>query len=196
MLHVQQPEVLRVSGLSALAGAVSGGCAFLFAQAPAAAVTLDDLKGLSVQTRATYNMRIRREQGEFSPQATHVMKFRISDEGRIVGETVRTTTTPRGPRSRSHKMNARIGKPGDSPAGGEGLWLIDGDKLVLLRTFDTGGFKAEIEFKGTGAAMTCTYRAPFVREEGKAGIRRQSVVGGPVTILSATQTSSDCKVSR
>jgi hypothetical protein len=163
---------------------------------PADALTLDDLKGISIQTRATYNMRIRREQGEFSPQATHVMKLKISDEGRIVGETVRTTTTPRGPRSRTHKMNARIGKPGDSPAGGQGLWLIDGDKLVLLRTFDTGGFKAEIEFKRTGAAMTCIYRAPFVREEGKAGIRRESVIGGPVTILSATQTSSDCKVSR
>ena len=163
---------------------------------PADALTLDDLRGISIQTRATYNMRIRREQGEFSPQATHVMKLKISDEGRIVGETVRTTTTPRGPRSRTHKMNARIGKPGDSPAGGQGLWLIDGDKLVLLRTFDTGGFKAEIEFKRTGAAMTCIYRAPFVREEGKAGIRRESVIGGPVTILSATQTSSDCKVSR
>jgi hypothetical protein len=164
--------------------------------APAGAITLEELKGVSVQTRATYNMRIRRAEGEFSPQATHVMKFKIDNEGRVVGETVRTVHTPRGPRSRSHKMNAPIGKPGVPPAGGEGLWLIDGDKLVLLRTFETGGFKAEIEFKGSGSGMTCTYRAPFVREEGKAGIRRDGVVGGQVTILSATQTSSDCRVSR
>jgi hypothetical protein len=164
--------------------------------APASALTLEDLKGLSVQTRATYNMRIRRAEGEFSPQATHTMKFKISEEGRVVGETVRTTTTPRGPKSRSHKMQARIGTPGQSPAGGEGLWLIDGDKLVLLRTFDAGGFKAEIEFKGSGTAMSCTYRAPFVREEGKGNIQRDAIVGGQVTILSATQTSSDCRVSR
>jgi hypothetical protein len=94
-------------------------------------------------------------------------------------------------------MKARIGKPGESAAGGDRLWLIDGDKLMLLRAFETGGFKGEIEFKGIGAAMTCVYRAPFVREEGKGNIRsKQSVVGGPVTILSATQTASDCKVTR
>lgn len=67
---------------------------------------------------------------------------------------------------------------------------------MLLRTFEAGGFKAEIEFKGTGNAMTCSYRAPFVREEGKNTRMQQSVVGGPVTILSATQTSSDCRISR
>lgn len=172
------------------------GCVLTLAPAPASAITLEELKGLSIQTRATYNMRIRRAEGEFSPQATHVMKFKIDNEGRVVGETVRTIHTPRGLRSRSNKMNAPIGTPGEPAAGGEGLWLIDGDKLVLLRTFEAGGFKAEIEFKGSGAGMTCTYRAPFVREEGKAGIRRDGVIGGQVTILSATQTSSECRVTR
>lgn len=83
------------------------------------------------------------------------------------------------------------------PQAGTEFGLIDGDKLVVLRAFEAGGFKGEIEFKGDGAAMTCSYRAPFVREEGRSNIRSgTSVVGGPVTILSATQTSSDCKVSR
>ena len=44
--------------------------------------------------------------------------------------------------------------------------------------------------------MTCSYRAPFVREEGKNVRMQQGVVGGPVTILSATQTASDCRVTR
>jgi hypothetical protein len=175
--------------------AIGFGLVLLAAPTPANAVTLEDLKGISVQTRANYNMRIRRAQGEFSPQATHVMKFKIDGEGNVAGQTTRTVTTPRGPQSRSHTIKARIGKPGQSPVGGEALWLIDGDKLVLLRTFDAGGFKAEIEFKGSGNAMTCSYRAPFVREDGK-NIRREAVVGGQVTILSATQTSSDCKVAR
>jgi hypothetical protein len=44
--------------------------------------------------------------------------------------------------------------------------------------------------------MTCTYRAPFVREDGKNVRMKQGVIGGPVTILSATQTGSDCRVTR
>jgi hypothetical protein len=173
-------------------------CAFATALAcqPADAITLDELKGLNIQARVNYNMRIRRAEGEFSTQATHVMKFKIDDDGVIVGQINRTVTTPRGPRSQTFPMKARIGKPGEPPMGGHGIWLIDGDKLVVLRTFEAGGFKGEIEFKGAGNDMTCSYRAPFVREEGKNTRMQQGVVGGPVTILSATQTSSDCKVAR
>ena len=162
----------------------------------ASAITLDELKGVNLRVRVNYDMRIRRAEGEFSTQATHVMTFKIDDEGRITGQVNRSVTTPRGPRTNSFAMKARIGKPGEPAIGGHGLWLIDGDKLVLLRAFEAGGFKGEIQFKGTGAAMTCTYRAPFVREDGKNVRMQQGVVGGPVTILSATQTGSDCRVTR
>ena len=192
MLHLQQPEILRVIRLSLAALALMPAPI----PEPARAVTLEELKGASLQVRVTYNMRIRRAEGEFPTQATHVMKFKIDEEGRIAGEVNRTVTTPRGPRTRTHPMKARIGKPGEPAMGGDGLWLIDGDKLVLLRAFDAGGFKAEIEFKGSGQAMTCSYRAPFVREDGKNIRMQQGVVGGPVTILSAKQTSSDCRVTR
>jgi hypothetical protein len=192
MLQLQRPEILRVIRSSLVSLALVPA----LLPEPARAVTLEDLKGASLQVRASYNMRIRRAEGEFTTQATHVMKFKIDEEGRIVGEVNRTVTTPRGPRTRTHPMKARIGTPGEPQMGGHGLWLIDGDKLVLLRAFDAGGFKAEIEFKGSGQAMTCSYRAPFVREEGKNVRMQQSVVGGPVTVLSATQTSSDCRVTR
>lgn len=193
MLYIQQPEVLRVTRqvLAALALAVAA------VPLPAGAITLEELAGITIQARATYNMRIRRAEGEFATQATHVMKFKIEPDGAITGQVNRTVTTPRGPRTRSSPMKARIGKPSEAASGVDRLWLIDGDKLVLLRAHEAGGFKGEIEFKSTGATMTCTYRAPFVREEGKGNIRsKQSVVGGPVTILSATQKSSDCKVTR
>ncbi len=193
MLHLQQPQVLRVIRYLAIALAF----AVIADPVPASAITLEELKGIGIQARANYNMRIRRAEGEFNTQMTMVLKFKIDDEGRILGENTRTVTTPRGPRSRVLAMKARIGTPGQPAAGGDGIWLIDGDKLVVLRAFDAGGFKGEIEFKGAGAAMTCTYRAPFVREEGKGNIRTQSsVVGGPVTVLNATQTGSDCRIAR
>jgi hypothetical protein len=157
MLHIQQQEILRVTR-HVLAGFILT-VALATIPAPAGAVTLEDLKGVNLQVRTTYNMRIRRAEGDFSTQATHAMKFKIDEEGRILGQVNRTVTTPRGPRTNSFGMKARIGKPGEPAIGGHGLWLIDGDKLVLLRAFDAGGFKAEIEFKGSGPAMTCSYRA-------------------------------------
>lgn len=117
MLHVQQPEILRVIRAAALALVLAS----IFGSAPASAVTLEDIKGITLQARANYNMRIRRAEGDFTTQATHVMKFKIDGEGGIKGQVNRTVTTPRGPRTRSHPMDARIGKPGESPVGGDRL---------------------------------------------------------------------------
>jgi hypothetical protein len=164
--------------------------------APSGALTMDDLQGITIQTRVNYDMRIRRKEGTFDTQMTMVWKFKFDETGRVTGDMTRTVTTPRGPRTRTTPMKGRIGKPGEPATGGQGIWLIDGEKLILLRAFDAGGFKAEIEFSGAPPQMKCTIRAPFVREEGSANIRAQSVVGGPVTILSARQTSSDCRVAR
>ena len=79
----------------------------------AQAITLEELKGVSIQASSTYNMRIRRAEGEFNTQMTMVLKFKIDEEGRIFGENTRTVTTPHGPRSKSLPMKARIGKPGE-----------------------------------------------------------------------------------
>ena len=142
-------------------------------------------------------MRIRRAEGIFDTQMVMVWKFKIDPEGRVSGEMTRTVTTPRGPREQTTPMRGRIDKPGSPALGGEGLWLLEGDKLVLLRTFEAGGMKAEIEFSGKAPDLKCSIRAPFVREEGEPEIRAsQSVVGGPVTILNAVQKTSDCRLTR
>lgn len=116
MLYVQQPEVLRVSGLWLAAFGL------VLVSQPANAITLDELKGLGIQARANYSMRIRRAEGDFNTQMTMVLKFKIDDEGRIIGENTRTVTTPRGPRTRVLPMKARIGQPGEPAAGGHGIW--------------------------------------------------------------------------
>lgn len=171
--------------------------ALLMTTLPARAITLEDLQNLAIQTRVNYDMRIRRAEGTFDTQMTMVWKMKIDPDGRVMGEMTRTVTTPRGPRSKSTPMRGRIDKPGSPASGGEGLWLIEGDKLVLLRAFEAGGFKAEIAFSRAGDAMKCTIRAPFVREDGAQNIRTaDSVVGGPVTVLSAAQRSAECRVTR
>lgn len=84
-------------------------------------MTLEDLKGVTLPLRASYDMHVRRAEGDFATQANHTMKFKIDNEGGIVGQVNRTVTTPRGPRTRSHQMKARIGKPGEPVMGGHGL---------------------------------------------------------------------------
>ena len=162
---------------------------------PARAITLQDLKGVSVETQLVYDATVRRAEGDFKSQMTVVLKFQVDEEGRMRGEVTRTVKTPFGPRSKSNPMFARIGIAGEPQGGGHGVWLLDGDKLILLRTLEQGGFKLEIEFKGSGKSMTCTARAPLVREEGAAEIKsQQSVVGGPVTFLNAQERSTKCKI--
>jgi hypothetical protein len=165
--------------------------------APASAISIEDLQNATIQTRVNYDMRIRRAEGTFDTQMVMVWKFKIDGEGRISGEMTRTVTTPRGPRARTTPMGGRIDKPGSPALGGDGLWLFEDDKLVLLRAFEAGGLKAEIQFTGQAPNLKCTIRAPFVREEGAGPIRSsQSVVGGPVTVLNAVQKSSDCRLTR
>ncbi len=164
--------------------------------APVSAITIEELQGITIQTRVNYDMRVRRAEGTFDTQMNMVWKFMVDPEGRFSGEMTRTVTTPRGPRSQITPMRGRIDKPGSPALGGEGLWLIEGDKLVLLRAFEAGGFKAEIEFSGKAPDLKCTIRAPFVREEGKEIRSSTSVVGGPVTVLSAVQKSAECRLTR
>ncbi len=179
--------------------AIVGGAilALLMQAAPASAITIEDLQGAIIQSRVNYDMRVRRAEGTFDTEMVMVWKFKIDPEGRVLGEMTRTVTAPRGPRAQTTPMRGRIDKPGTPALGGDGLWLLEGDKLVLLRAFEAGGLKAEIEFTGKGPNFKCSIRAPFVREEGAREIRTsQSVVGGPVTVLNAVQKSSDCKLTR
>ena len=183
-----QPQrmMIRTTALAAIAA-----CGLI---AGAHALTAEDLEGVSLETTVTYAMRVKRPQGTFTPQVTMTMKFAVKD-GVVVGTVTRSSQSTRGNRTNTNKMHAPLGVVGKPPAGGEGLWAIEDDKLVLLRAFTSGGFRAEISFQGGGANMTCTIRAPFVREQGKGPIQTQDPPGGAlVTILEAVQKSADCKV--
>jgi len=168
-------------------------CLFLMQAGAALALTVEDLHGAKIELRVNYDMRVRRAEGDFSTTMDVLWRMSVSD-GKISGSVTRTVTTPRGPRTRSHQMNGAIGQPKQAATGsGHALWILEGDKLTLLRTFETGGLKAEITINGS----SCTVRAPLVREQGAGNTKRSdSVVGGSVEVLSARQTSGSCRISR
>jgi hypothetical protein len=166
----------------------------LAAPTSAQSVTVEELVGASIQGSAGFNMRVRNPRGEFPSHMTWSFRMAIGPAGKIDGSATRTVTTPKGPQSKTQKMGGTIGVPGAGSDGeGNRLWLLDGDKLTLLRTFGTGGFKAEVTLNGS----SCTVRAVMVREEGAGATRRsEGVVGGPVTVLSMTPTgSTSCRIT-
>jgi hypothetical protein len=183
---LQHKMTIRTTALAAVAA-----CGLM---TEARALTAEDLQGVNIETAVTYAMRVKRPQGTFTPEVTMTMKFAVKD-GVVVGTFTRSSESPAGKRTNTNKMHAPLGLVGKPPSGGEGRWSIEDDKLVLLRTFVSGGFRAEISFQGRGADMTCTIRAPFVREPGKGPIQTQDTPGGPpITILEAAQKSADCKI--
>lgn len=167
----------------------------LVAPSSAQAVTVEELAGASIQASAGFNMRVRNDRGEFPSHMTWSMRMTIGPEGKFTASSTRTVTTPKGPQSKSQNGSGTIGVPGKG-ADGEGnrLWILEGDKLTLLRTFGTGGFKVDITLNGS----SCTLRAVMVREEGAGSTRRANSVtnSGPVTVLSMTPTgSTSCRIT-
>ena len=160
----------------------------------ALALTVEELNGASLDMTTGYAMRVKRAEGIFSTNMTVSWRLKVGSEGTIKGTITRTVTTPRGPRTSSRPMSGSIGVPKQVAIGsGHALWLLDGDKLTLLRTFEAGGIKAEITINGS----TCSVRAPMVQEQGAGNTRRSnSVVGGAVEVLSSTPTSASCRISR
>lgn len=167
----------------------------LFTPSGAQAVTVEDLNGATIQGSAGFNTRVRNAKGEFQSHLTWSFRMNIGAEGKVSGTSTRTVTTPKGPQSKSQAMGGTIGVPG-AGGGGEGnrLWVLEGDKLTLLRTFSTGGFKVDITLNGS----SCSMRAVMVREEGAGSTRRTNAVtdAGPVTVLSMTPSGTpSCRIN-
>lgn len=165
----------------------------------ASAVTIEELAGAKIDAVVNLDQHVQFQAREWRQVGTQHFRFSIGAGGEISGSFTRSGSNPRGERmSQTTAIKAAIGKPGQSNVAGEGhrVWILDGDKLTLLRAFAAGGIKIEITFAGSGSGMTCSARAAFAREEGAGRPRFKGIGGGQIEMLSATQTSSTCRVSR
>ena len=160
------------------------------------AVTVESLQGAVIEASSLYDTRIRLDGREFDAQTRWSVRMSVGAAGAFNASFVRVGIFQgREKGSLNRSLSGTIGSPQQAGAG-HSLWLLAGDKLILLRTFEAGGFKAEITLNPDG--KTCTLRAPLAREVGAGNTRMQSAArpGSKVEVLSATQVSSNCKVSR
>ena len=162
----------------------------------AQALTVEDLQGATISIDVLYDTRIRLEGREMDAQTRWTMRMTIGSGGTTSGNFQRVGIY----QGRNMGTIARsfAGKIGTPVERGEGhnLWLLSGDKLIMLRTFAVGGLKAEITFGAGG--KSCSVRAPLAREMGAGNTKMDSAArpGAKVEVLSATQASSSCSVSR
>jgi hypothetical protein len=162
----------------------------------ASAVTLDSLQGAVIEASSMYNTHIRLDGREFDAQTRWSVRMSIGGAGAFNASFVRVGIYQgREMGSLNRSLAGTIGTP-QQAGKGHSVWLLSGDKLILLRTFEAGGFKAEISLSADG--KSCSLRAPLAREVGAGNTRMQSAArpGSQVEVLTATQTSSTCKVSR
>ena len=69
--------------------------------------------------------------------------------------------------------------------------------LTFVRTLPSGAYRVNIAFAHAADVPTCTVTGAFARENGRGPIQLISPFSGDrVTILSARQVASNCKVTR
>jgi hypothetical protein len=162
----------------------------------AQAVTIESLQGTSVDVTALYDAHIVLEGREMNAQTRWHMRMRIESGGSLNGSFERTAIYQgRDVGALGRAFSGKIGTPADR-GDGHLLWLLSGNKLILLRTFEVGGVKAEISLSADG--RSCSARAPLVREVGAGNTRMKSAArqGAKVEVLSSQQVSSNCTLSR
>ena len=77
------------------------------------------------------------------------------------------------------------------------VWLFNEGTLTALRTFKGGAYKREFIFAKAGQGLTCKVRDAFAREVGREFVTMNSSIdNAPTKIISSTQTSSTCRVTK
>jgi len=163
-------------------------------------VTAEMLQGATVEATVSYDMRGTRDGEPFASPGSVTYALSFGAGGAFTGSVTRTSINRRGgPVTSTVPMSGILGSPREvsSRMSGHVVWLLSGNTLRMLRTYQTGGKTAVITF-GAGA-RTCSIHSPFAREVGAGGDIRRGSIGGrvqDVAISSAREVSSHCRVSR
>jgi hypothetical protein len=76
------------------------------------------------------------------------------------------------------------------------LWILEGNTLVQMRTYESGGHMQRITLSRGGGGLTCTSNLAHVREVGGGDIKGQGAIHRKVEILEIRPTGSSCQVSK
>jgi hypothetical protein len=181
------------------AGYCVGFCC-MAATAPASgqAITPESLQGSTIVATVNYEVQWRRGGEDLAGPGSVTYRLNFAAGGTYTGSVTRTGQSRRGPTSATQQFSGTLGRAREAKGGmrGHAVWMLSGNTLRMLRTYEIGGKNTTITF-GSGG-RSCTVRSPFMRETGAGrAIRREAIAGGgSVEIIGAKQTSSSCQVTR
>lgn len=167
---------------------------------PRGAVTFAELEGSVIETRVVLQQVIQREGKEVAVRVEHDLRLTIGSGSRIDWTWTPTAYGPRGVRrGETRTFSNLLERPGETDlfGGSHGVWVFDKGTLTGLRTFKNGAFKSDTVFARDAEGLTCTASATFAREGGTGSITLDNAIDGvQVTVVSAKQISSSCRVTK
>jgi len=158
------------------------------------AINAEALQGATIVATVNYETHGRFGGQEYTGPTSVTYQLVIGAGGAYTGSVTRSGHRA----TATQQFSGTLGRAREAKGSisGHVVWLLSGNTLTMLRTFEIGGKNTTITF-GPGA-QSCTVRSPFMREVGAgSSIRREALRGGGTTeIISAKQTSSSCRVTR
>jgi hypothetical protein len=164
-------------------------------------LTLSDLQGATISLNAVHRERLI----NYKYQREVVGDLRTSGKVTIgPGDTIKTTFTnafvwERGTKTGTRSGAFTLGKPQKNRVGDDVVWLLDANRLIRLRVYGAGtsGQKLTITFTREAGRLHCVLSMPFARENGVGDIDKGAATdNAPIKVLSWTQVSSTCEVSK
>lgn len=164
-------------------------------------VKFSDLEGMVIEAALTRQQVVSRVPGQqFSARVESSWRIGIKPENQLDVTFNATAFTPRGkrearPLASTVTLDEKL--PTQASGGGERMWSFADSALTLMRTYPAGAYRIIFSFVAGPNGITCSAKEAFAREAGKGEIRLESPFGGgQVTIISAKQVASRCKVSK
>jgi len=175
------------------------GLSVMAAPAPAAAQTMtaESLAGSTIVATVNYDVRWRRGEEQLSGPGSVTYQLNIGANGPYTGSVTRSNARAGATSTEQFSGTLGRGREVGGRMSGHSVWILSGNSLRMLRTYEVGGKTTVITFGAGG--RSCSVRSPFARETGAGSAIRRGAIGsrgGTVEILSARQTSSSCQVRR
>lgn len=170
--------------------------------AQAQSLSLADLNGVTIHTVDRFSIVARNDIGEGSGEVTIRGETTVGPGAAIRWSFIRSAAMvgAKGAKSGSisRSGSGTLGVPNQGGGKGSGVWILQGNTLVLLRVFETGGYTMRINLTKSANGFGCSVTSAMAREVGAGKTKLTAAIsgGGTAQILSSKQIGVSCRATK